>query len=139
MHAAMHVLRIFLLPLAVLVACSTHTAVASPTFATISPMTKVSTSLRETWTDAKSWHARRRWAECFVKIRGPYDAAAEKTLKQTGFKARSVVGAQGGASFAVILTGTVRLKDLFALADLDAVESIEGAVPMGKKGPRVLK
>lgn len=112
---------------------------------TMNPMLKVSPSLRTAWHGEPPWHARRRWAECFVKVEGSYDESMAVAFRRVDFKVRSVIPQGSGLRMTnderqtTILTGSIRLDHLYDLADLPFVVSVEGAVPMGKKKPMGLK
>ncbi|GEM_PF-6026437 len=90
---------------------------------------KISPALAATLNERTSVTAKNTWAECFLRVATPPDAAQLKQLQAAGFVARSVLPTTPGA----IVTGHMRLRDLTAVAALPFVQHIEGAVKVHAK------
>lgn len=98
---------------------------------------KANPTVQRIWQENQSWHGKRRWVECFVQLTGVYHDQMARQLEQAGFHVRSVI--PQGDKPATILTGRIRVRNLQHLTALEAVRSIEGAIPVGRKQPMGLK
>ncbi|MBI4367733.1 MAG: hypothetical protein HY543_13060 [Deltaproteobacteria bacterium] len=117
-------------------AFSAAMAAASARHAPPAPWEKVSAPLAETVRGATSARAKKAVAECFVQIRGEPTPETLQVLAGAGFRSRSVIpqpaAAQDGERRA-ILTGTIRVGDVEAMAGLPFVVAVEGGVPLQHK------
>lgn len=115
--------------ISILFVCGTATA-------STAAVDKIGTSLRAEWQNSTSWHKKRQKVDCFVRLAGRYSDDMAKELGRAGLLIRSVLPAGEGGT---IITGSIPLSKLLDVAVLDYVQSVEGSVPVGRKGPMGLK
>lgn len=96
---------------------------------------KIAPTLNAQWTAARGWVRRQQWVECLVKIDGRLEEEHAQQLRYAGFVSRSVL--EHGTQSATLLTGHLRLTDLWRVARLPFVQVIEGAAVVRPKGAPV--
>jgi hypothetical protein len=86
---------------------------------------KIDLRLREAWKNALAEGRGDGLLECILKTSSRVTSEYKTALNAAGFRARTAIGK--------IVTGSVKAKDVPAVANLDFVEAIELAVPMSLK------
>ena len=86
---------------------------------------KIDLRLREAWLDATKKGDKKRKLECIAKTKKRVSADDKAILKNAGFTHRTVIGR--------IVTGSLNVKDLPDVANLELIEAMELATPMTLK------
>ena len=81
--------------------------------------------MKTAWKEAESEGKRSKMLECIIKTEESPDKNGRNTLKNAGFKGRTFIGR--------IITGSVAVKNLPDVANLEMVKVMELAVPMSLK------
>jgi len=86
---------------------------------------KADLRLRQAWLESGEKGNRDRQLECILKTKERMSAEQKKEITEAGFKYRTLIGK--------IVTGSMKAKDLPAVANLEFVQAMELAIPMSLK------
>lgn len=86
---------------------------------------KIDLRLREAWTTSVKENRRDANLECTMKTKTKISGSEREKLLSAGFKYRTVIG--------TIVTGSLLVRDLPRVSNLDFVQAMELAVPMSLK------
>ena len=97
----------------------------SASFETSAGWEKIDLRTRQIWRESIDKNRQNSKLECIIKTKVPISKDNKSILISAGFKPQAVIG--------TIVTGSVSVKNLPSVANLEIVEAMELAIPVGIK------